>query len=162
MAIHMVTLLDGSFCFHLFPEKVLSRWGCLVLKVSDVLRHRNCRKSSIYPSPVAKPVFFVLWVLKEKNDNSPSDWSNTMSKEQKRQINQFLQSGLSNCQNHDIPINERYALSVREAASYFNIGTKKIRRLADENLGNFAFCCGNRYLIIRKKFEEYLQNTSSV
>ena len=85
-----------------------------------------------------------------------------MSKEQKRQINQFLQSGLSNCQNHDIPINEKYALSVREAASYFNIGTKKIRRLADENLGNFAFCCGNRYLIIRSKFEEYLQNTSSI
>ena len=67
-----------------------------------------------------------------------------------------------NCQNHDIPINEKYALSVREAASYFNIGTKKIRRLADENLGNFAFCCGNRYLIIRSKFEEYLQNTSSI
>ena len=64
--------------------------------------------------------------------------------------------------NHGIPINEKYALSVREAASYFNIGTKKIRRLADENLGNFAFCCGNRYLIIRKKFEEYLQNTSSI
>ena len=48
-----------------------------------------------------------------------------MNKEQKRQINQFLQSGLSNCQNHDIPINEKYALSVREAASYFNIGKKK-------------------------------------
>ena len=85
-----------------------------------------------------------------------------MNKEQKRQINQFLQSGLSNCQNHDTPINEKYALSVREAASYFNIGAKKIRRLADENLGNFAFCCGNRYLIIRSKFEEYLQNTSSI
>ena len=30
---------------------------------------------------------------------------------------------------------ERYTLSIKEAASYFNIGIKKMRKLAEENLG---------------------------
>ena len=49
-----------------------------------------------------------------------------------------------------------------EAAQYFSIGVKKMRRLAEDNLGDFAVYSGNRYLIIRSKFEEYLQKTSSI
>ena len=30
-----------------------------------------------------------------------------------------------------------------QAASYFNIGTKKMRRIAEDNLGNVAVFCGN-------------------
>ena len=33
-----------------------------------------------------------------------------------------------------IPIGEKYLLSVSEAAAYFNIGEKRIRRLAEDNL----------------------------
>ena len=44
----------------------------------------------------------------------------------------------------------------------FNIGIKKMRRLAEENMGVFALVSGNRYLIIRTKFEEYLQNNSTI
>ena len=62
----------------------------------------------------------------------------------------------------DIPISEKYSLSINEAAQYFNIGIKKMRRLAEDNLGDFAVYSGNRYLIIRSKFEEYLQKTSSI
>lgn len=57
---------------------------------------------------------------------------------------------------------ERYTLSIKEAASYFNIGIKKMRRLAEENLGIFAVKSGNRYLIIRTKFEEFLCNNSTI
>ena len=32
------------------------------------------------------------------------------------------------------PLNERYLLSIREAADYFGIGEKKLRRLAENNL----------------------------
>ena len=31
------------------------------------------------------------------------------------------------------PLNERYLLSIREAADYFGIGEKKLRRLAENN-----------------------------
>ena len=59
-------------------------------------------------------------------------------------------------------VNEKYSLSINEAAQYFSIGIKKMRRLAEDNLGDFAVYNGNRYLIIRSKFEEYLKRTSSI
>lgn len=62
----------------------------------------------------------------------------------------------------EISYRERYTLSIKEAALYFNIGIKKMRRLAEENLGAFAVKSGKRYLIIRTKFEEYLCNNSTI
>lgn len=57
---------------------------------------------------------------------------------------------------------ERYTLTVKEAGLYFNIGIKKMRKLAEDNLGIFSVLSGNRYLIIRTKFEEYLCNNSTI
>ena len=57
---------------------------------------------------------------------------------------------------YEILIQEKYMLSIKEAGFYFNIVIKKIRRLAEVNEGNFALYNGNRYLICRHKFEEYL------
>ena len=42
------------------------------------------------------------------------------------------------------------------------IDESSMRRLAEENLGVFAILSGNRYLIIRTKFEEFLQETSTI
>ena len=56
-------------------------------------------------------------------------------------------------ENPVLPLSEKYALTIKEAAIYFNIGNKKLRRLAEENLGRFAVESGNRFLIIRPKFE---------
>ena len=58
--------------------------------------------------------------------------------------------------NVPITLGEKYMLTIREASIYFNIGVKKIRRLAEDNIGVFSIYCGNRYLIIRPKFEEDL------
>ena len=62
----------------------------------------------------------------------------------------------------EIPMNEKYTLSIKEAAVYFGIGIKKMRRLAEENTRSFAVMSGNRYLIIREKFEKFLQESSMV
>lgn len=51
---------------------------------------------------------------------------------------------------------EKYLLTVKEAGDYFNMGVKKMRRLAEDNIGSFSIYHGNRYLIIRQKFEEYI------
>lgn len=45
---------------------------------------------------------------------------------------------------------------------YFNIGTKKMRRIAEDNLGNVAVFCGNRFLIVRPKFEEFILQSSEI
>lgn len=62
----------------------------------------------------------------------------------------------------DKNLNMKYTLTVKEAAFYFNIGVKKMRRLAEENTDGFSVLCGNRYLIIRTKFEKFLVETSTI
>lgn len=62
----------------------------------------------------------------------------------------------------DIALNEKYALTIKEAAAYFSIGVKRMRRLAEDNTDSFAVFSGNRYLIIREKFEEYLLQMSKI
>ena len=63
---------------------------------------------------------------------------------------------------NNIPLNEKYTLTITEAAAYFNIGVKKMRRLAEEHTSSFSIYSGNRYLIIRTKFEEFLVETSTI
>ena len=55
-----------------------------------------------------------------------------------------------------IATGEKYLLTIKEAGDYFNIGVKKMRRLAEDNIGGFSIYSGNRYLVIRQKFEEYI------
>lgn len=58
----------------------------------------------------------------------------------------------------EIPISEKYMLTIKEASAYFNIGIKKMRRLAEDNTDSFAILMGNRYLIIRMRFEDYINS----
>lgn len=61
-----------------------------------------------------------------------------------------------------LPVSEKYLLSIRESAACFNIGIKKMRRLAEDNLGGFAVFSGNRYLINRTKFERFIEQSSEI
>jgi len=65
-------------------------------------------------------------------------------------------------ENTLVPVSEKYTLTIKEAAAYFNIGIKKMRRIAEDNLGTVAVYCGNRFLIIRPKFEEFILNLSEL
>ena len=58
----------------------------------------------------------------------------------------------------EIPVSEKYMLTINEAAAYFSIGVKKLRRMAEDNEGKFAITMGSRYLIVREKFEEYIDS----
>lgn len=64
--------------------------------------------------------------------------------------------------NETFPVSEKYMLTIKEAAAYFNIGIKRLRRIAEDNLGTVAVYCGNRFLIIRPKFEEFILNSSEI
>ena len=68
----------------------------------------------------------------------------------------------SSAENTLIPVSEKYLLTIRESAAYFNIGIKKMRRLAEDNLGGFAVFSGNRYLINRTKFERFIEQSSEI
>ena len=64
--------------------------------------------------------------------------------------------------NKTLPVSEKYMLTIKEAAAYFNIGIKKLRRIAEDNLGTVEVYCGNRFLIIRPKFEEFILNSLEI
>ena len=42
--------------------------------------------------------------------------------------------------NTDVPIWEKYTLTIEEASKYFRIGEKKLRKLAEENLDAWLAC----------------------
>ena len=63
----------------------------------------------------------------------------------------------------EIPYWEKYMLTLREAAEYFHIGEKKIRQIVDENMdAKFLLENGNRVMIKRKLFEEYLDTATVI
>lgn len=57
----------------------------------------------------------------------------------------------------EIPIWEKYTLTIEEASKYFRIGENKLRKLAEENPGApWAILNGNRLQIKRKQFEKFI------
>ena len=65
--------------------------------------------------------------------------------------------------DNDVRICEKYALTVAEAAIYFEIGEKKLRSMIEEysHLGLFIQN-GVKYTIKRQKFEAFLNEASVI
>lgn len=63
----------------------------------------------------------------------------------------------------EIPVWEKYSLTIEEAAAYFRIGENKLRRIISENPdADFVLWNGTRAQIKRKKFEEYVDKLSAI
>ena len=63
----------------------------------------------------------------------------------------------------DIPIWERYTLTIEEASEYYRIGENKLRRLAEENKNaNWLIMNGNRIQIKRKQFEKIIDTLDAI
>ena len=63
----------------------------------------------------------------------------------------------------EVKTSEKYLLTVQEAAEYFGIGQKKIRRIIEANRDNDLFVKNGRYIKIkRRKFEEFIDQTKSI
>ena len=61
--------------------------------------------------------------------------------------------------NTDVPIWEKYTLTIEEASKYFRIGEKKLRKIAEENqTASWVIMNGNRVLIKRKQFEKIIDS----
>ena len=63
----------------------------------------------------------------------------------------------------DIPVWERYTLTIEEASRYFRIGENKLRRLAEESKNaNWLIMNGNRIQIKRKQFEKMIDTVDAI
>ena len=67
--------------------------------------------------------------------------------------------------NKNVPIWEKYLLTIKEAAQYFNIGENKLYRIVDEYCDSgykFVVKNGNRTMINRCNFEAFLNNLTAI
>ena len=65
--------------------------------------------------------------------------------------------------NTDVPIWEKYTLTIEEASKYFRIGEKKLRKLAEENSdAGWVIVNGNRIQIKRKQFEKIIDTLDEI
>ena len=65
--------------------------------------------------------------------------------------------------NTDVPIWEKYTLTIEEASKYFRIGEKKLRKLAEKNLdAGWVIVNGNRIQIKRKQFEKIIDTLDEI
>ncbi len=64
---------------------------------------------------------------------------------------------------NEIPIWEKYTLTVREASEYFHIGEKRLRQIIEDTSGaDFIIYNGNRAMIKRKCFERFIDESSII
>ena len=65
--------------------------------------------------------------------------------------------------NTDVPIWEKYTLTIEVESNYFRIGEKKLRKLAEENFDVGLFIVfGNRIEIKRKQFEKIIDTLDEI
>ena len=61
-----------------------------------------------------------------------------------------------------VPIWEKVALTLEEAAAYTNVGINRIREITNNENCPFVLFVGNKRLIKRKPFEKYLEQAFSI
>lgn len=65
--------------------------------------------------------------------------------------------------NSRVPVWHKYSLSIAEASEYYGIGEKRLRQIADMNVGaDFILEIGSHIRFKRKLFEEYLDMATAV
>ena len=62
-----------------------------------------------------------------------------------------------------VQIQNKFCLTIDEAVIYFNIGEKKLRQIASENLDSgFVIQNGVNVLIKRNRFDNFLEELSAI
>ena len=64
--------------------------------------------------------------------------------------------------NELVPVWKRALLTMDEAASYTGIGVNRLREITRDENCEFVIYVGNRRMIKRKKFEEFLEGQYSL
>lgn len=62
-----------------------------------------------------------------------------------------------------VQLKDKYCLTIEEASEYFGVGEKKLRQIVPGYIdAEFVFQKGVRYLIKRKRFEDFLEGMTAI
>ncbi len=62
-----------------------------------------------------------------------------------------------------VEVKDKFCLTIDEASEYFNIGEKKLRKIVADNINSgFVIQNGVKILIKRRRFEDYLEETTAL
>ena len=64
--------------------------------------------------------------------------------------------------NERVPVWEKANLSLEEAAAYFGIGINKLREITNEDRCKFVLWVGNKRLIKRRLFDQFIEQAYSI
>lgn len=62
----------------------------------------------------------------------------------------------------EVPLWHKQNLTIEEAVAYMGIGRDTLYKLISQENCNFSLKVGKRTMIKRKRFEDYIENTSSI
>ena len=80
----------------------------------------------------------------------------------KRMVINMENHSKTNDSQVNVPIWEKVTLTLPEAAALYNIGINRLRELSDNDRCNFVLFVGNKRLIKRKQFDQYLEDAYSI
>ena len=69
---------------------------------------------------------------------------------------------LTNLKRFEIPFWEKMNMTIREAAAYSNIGINKIDELLKQPTCNFVLYVGNKKLVKRREFKQYISESLEI
>ena len=78
------------------------------------------------------------------------------------QENKDIYNRDSNSKRIEIPIWHKLALTLEEAAAYSNIGINKLREISNSEKCPFVLWMGNKRLIKRAPFDEWIRKEFSI
>lgn len=64
--------------------------------------------------------------------------------------------------NYNVPLWEKENLTMEQASVLYNVGINRIRELSDKPDCDFVLWVGNKRLIKRKRFSDYLARMYSI
>lgn len=132
-----------------------------VLIVSNDIGNRHSPTVIILPITSRVQTKAKLPTYTEVNNVEGLDKNSLILAGQIRTIDKRRLEVFMNC--NDVPIWEKYTLTIEEAAKYFRIGEKKLRQLAEENpTANWLIMNRNRVQIKRKQFEKIIDSMEAI
>lgn len=84
-----------------------------------------------------------------------------MKRKEETAVLEVLESELDT-KNINVEIKDKILLTLKEASVYSNIGINKIRELTNSDDCDFVLWVGNKRLIKREKFYEFLEHQFSI